>query len=138
MFKRHAKTPKMRGGIGAFLDEGTEIEGRYICSGTVMLNGRLRGEILAKDLLIIGASASVQATVRAGSLAVHGEVVGNISATQRVELKSGARVTGDIEAPVIVMEEGVLLEGQLHMASPRMSGEPTSSDSSSNVVALAR
>jgi len=116
MWKRRAKAPKMRAGIGAFLDEGTEIEGRYLCSGTVMLNGRLRGEIHAKDLLIIGAKGRVHASIFAGSLVVHGEIVGNVTAAERVELKGGARVTGDVQAPVIVMEEGVFLEGQCHMA----------------------
>src|SRR2546430_14763408 len=105
MWKRLTKNPKMRGGIGAFLDEGTEIEDKYACAGTVMRNGKLRGEINAKDTLIIGSSASVHAIVQAGSLIVHGEIVGNVTAARRVELKSGARVTGDIEAPVIVMEE---------------------------------
>jgi cytoskeletal protein CcmA (bactofilin family) len=46
---------------------------------------------------------------------IHGEVVGNVAATERVELKGGARVTGDVHAPIIVMEEGVFLEGQCHM-----------------------
>ena len=135
--RRAAKAPRMRGGIGAFLDEGTEIEGRYVCAGTVMLNGRLRGEIHAKDLLIIGASASVQATIFAGSLVIHGEVVGNVAATERVELKGGARVTGDVHAPIIVMEEGVFLEGQCHMGknAPGPAHEPAAS---SHELAVAR
>ena len=132
MWKRRSKNPKMRRGIGAFLDEATEIEGKYTCAGTVMLNGKLRGEINAKDTLIIGASASVHAIVQAGSLIVHGEIVGNVTAAKRVELKGGARVTGDIEAPVIVMEEGVFLEGQCHMAKM----QPSEPSSSSNMVAL--
>lgn len=134
MWKRRAKAPKVRGGIGAFLDEGTEIEGKYACVGTVVLNGKLRGEINAKDTLIIGATGSVHALVQAGSLIVHGEIVGNVTAAERVTLKVGARITGDIEAPVIVMEEGVLLEGQCHMS--RL--QPCEPASSSNVVALTR
>lgn len=134
MWMRRARNPRMRGGIGAFLDEGTEIEGKYACSGTVMLNGKLRGEINAKDTLIIGSSASVHAVVQAGSLVIHGELVGNVTAAERVELKRGARVTGDIQAPVIVMEEGVILEGQCHMAEIR----PGGTSSLSNVVTLSR
>jgi cytoskeletal protein CcmA (bactofilin family) len=136
MWKRRTAVPNMRGGIGGFLDEGTEIEGKYACAGTVVLNGRIRGEISAKDTLILGATASVHASIRAGTLIVHGELVGNVAAAERVELKRGARVTGDIEAPVIVMEEGVLLEGQCHMAGIQGSSEAT--PASSNVVALAR
>ena len=137
MWKRRAKAPKMRGGIGAFLDEGTEIEGRYLCTGTVMLNGKLRGEIYAKDVLIIGASGSVQAAVFAGSLVVHGEIVGNVTATERVELKGGARVTGDVHAPVIVMEEGVFLEGQCHMGGSAP-GSDLEAAASSHELAVAR
>lgn len=133
MFKRRAKAPKMRKGIGAFLDAETEIEGRYACSGTVVLNGKFRGEINAKDTLIIGETASVQASVVARSLIVHGDLVGNVTASERVELKGRARISGDIEAPVIVMEEGVLLEGQCRMGKSNQA-EPELS----NVVAMAR
>ena len=134
MWKRRSKNPKMRRGIGAFLDEATEIEGKYTCAGTVMLNGKLQGEINAKDTLIIGSSGSVHAIVQAGSLIVHGEIVGNVTAAKRVELRRGAQVTGDIEAPVIVMEEGVLLEGQCRMRQEQQD----ESSRPSNVVALAQ
>ena len=122
-----------RYGIGAFLDAETEIEGRYACSGTVVLNGKFRGEIHAKDTLIIGEGGSVQASIVARSLIVHGDLVGNVMASERVELRGAARVSGDIDAPVIVMEEGVLLEGQCRMGK----ANPEEPDSS-NVVALAR
>ncbi|HJQ82623.1 MAG TPA: polymer-forming cytoskeletal protein, partial [Candidatus Binatia bacterium] len=58
--------------------------------------------------------ASVEATV----LVVRGTVVGNVTASERVELKRGARVTGDIEAPVIVMEAGAVHDGRCRMTKP--------------------
>ena len=48
-----------------------------------------------------------------------GEVVGNVLASGRIELKATARVYGDLEAPVVVLEEGVLFEGQCRMAASR-------------------
>ena len=101
--------------VGAFLDDGSEIEGKYACSGMVMLDAKLRGEITARDTLIIGAHAVIEATVRAATLVVHGQVRGNIAASDRVELKNGASVTGDVEAPVIVMEAGAALDGRCRM-----------------------
>src|SRR5262245_34858864 len=92
--------------LGAFLDEGAEIEGTYTCSGTVMLDAKLRGEVRASDTLVIGEQSVVHATITAGTLVIHGELVGNVSASERIELRKTARVTGDIEAPVILMEEG--------------------------------
>ena len=98
--------------VGAFLDDGNEIVGKYTCSGTVMLDAKLRGEITANDTLVIGDHGVVEATVRAVVLVIRGKLIGKATASERVELKSSARVTGDVEAPIIVVEEGAVLDGQ--------------------------
>jgi len=105
--------------LTAFIDEGSEIEGKYTFSGTVMLNGKFSGEIASNDRLIIGEKGVVNATVRAGVVLINGEVVGNVFATERVELRGTARVYGDVEAPVVVVEEGVLFEGHCKMTRTR-------------------
>ena len=117
MFGRRGKTPR-RSELTAFIDEGSEMEGRYTFRGTVMLNGKFKGEISSGDTLIIGERAVLHADVRAGRVTVSGEVTGNLRATERVELKRTARVYGDVEAPVVVVEEGVLFEGHCRMAKP--------------------
>ena len=94
------------------------MEGRYTFRGTVMLNGKFRGDINSEDTLIIGERAVLHADVRAGRVLVSGEVTGNVRATERIELKRTARVYGDVEAPVVVVEEGVLFEGHCRMAKP--------------------
>jgi len=106
---------KRKGRVTAFLDDASEIEGRYTCSGTVMLDAKFRGEITAHDTLIIGAQAVVDATIEASILVVHGQLHGNVVASDRVEMKRGARVTGDIAAPVLLMEAGAVLDGRLRM-----------------------
>ena len=124
MFKRK---PVGRNGLTAFIDEGSEIEGRYTFSGTVMLNGRFKGEISTTDTLIIGDKGVMNGDVRAGRVLISGEVVGNVSAAERVELKRTARVFGDVEAPVVVVEEGVLFEGHCRMtkANPNTEALPS-------------
>jgi len=114
-----------RPGLSAFLDDGCEIEGKYTCAGTVMLDAKLRGEITAKDKLFIGDHGVVEATVRAATVVVRGKVVGNVTASERVELKGSARVTGDVEAPVIVMEEGAVLDGRCRMTKDKAAGAPS-------------
>ena len=105
--------------LSAYIDEASEIEGKYSFSGTVMLNGKFTGEIASNDTLIIGDKAIVNASIRAGVVLVNGEVVGNILASERVELRGTARVFGDVEAPVIVVEEGVLFEGHCRMTEAK-------------------
>ncbi|MBI3625553.1 MAG: polymer-forming cytoskeletal protein [Candidatus Rokubacteria bacterium] len=108
-----------RGNLTAFIDEGSEIEGKYTFSGTVMLNGKFKGEIASTDMLIVGERGVVNATVRVGTAIIDGELVGNVVATERIELKGKARVFGDLEAPVIIVQEGVLFEGHCRMTKTK-------------------
>lgn len=104
--------------LTAFLDEGSDIEGKYTFTGTVLLNGKFQGEIVSPDTLIIGDRGVVNANVRAGTLVVNGELVGDVHASERVELTGKARVFGNLESPVIVLEEGVMFEGCCRMPRP--------------------
>ena len=111
--------------LSAFIDEASEIEGKYSFRGTVMLNGKFKGEISSNDTLIIGEKAVVNASIHAGVVLISGEVVGNVLANERVELRGTARVFGDVEAPVVVVEEGVLFEG--HCRMPKQPAADTAS-----------
>jgi len=116
---RNVKASPKSGDLTAFIDEGSQIEGKYTFDGTVMMNGHFSGEIHTKDTLIVGEKGVVNASIRAGTVVISGEVVGNVLATQRVELRGTARVFGDVEAPVVVVEEGVLFEGHCKMTKSR-------------------
>jgi cytoskeletal protein CcmA (bactofilin family) len=117
MFRRGSKGPR-RSELTAFIDEGSEMEGRYTFRGTVMLNGKFKGEINSNDTLIIGERGVIEADIQAGRVLVSGEVTGNLRAMERIELKRTARVYGDVEAPVVVLEEGGLFQGHCRMAKP--------------------
>lgn len=133
--KRRKPSVKMND-LTAFIDAGSEIEGKCAFSGTVMLNGKFSGEIVSADRLVVGEKGIIQATIRAGVVVVSGEVVGNITATERVELHAKARVFGDVEAPVVMIEEGVLYEGHCRMTKSKPTEQPAARDLS--VVSLKR
>jgi cytoskeletal protein CcmA (bactofilin family) len=137
MMWRKNKRPTKGSDLTAFIDEGSEIEGKYSFTGTVMINGRFRGEITSTDSLIIGEKGVVNASVRAGVVLINGEVIGNVCGTERVELRGAAKVQGDVEAPVVVVEEGVLFDGHCKMSKAR-SGEDASDLRESTVVSLKR
>jgi cytoskeletal protein CcmA (bactofilin family) len=101
------------------VNEGTEIDGKITFTGTVLLNGRVRGEIVSNDTLVVGEKGVINASIRSGVVEVAGEVMGNIMATERIELHASCRVYGDIEAPVVTIDEGALLEGQCRMTKLR-------------------
>lgn len=99
--------------------EGTEIEGKITFSGTALINGRLQGEIVSSDSLVVGEKGVLNASIRAGVIHISGEVVGNVNASERLELHDHCRVYGDVEAPIVIIEEGALLEGQCRMGHNR-------------------
>lgn len=119
LWKKTVKPSGKAADLSAYIDETSEIEGKYTFSGTVMLNGKFTGEIHSTDTLIIGEKGVVNATIHAGIVLVNGEVRGNILGGERVELRGTARVYGDVEAPVVVVEEGVLFEGHCRMTKGR-------------------
>jgi len=121
-WSKSGKPAGKTGDLSAFIDEGSQIDGKYTFSGTVMMNGKFSGEIQTDDTLIIGEKGVVNANIRAGNVVVSGEITGNVTASERVELRSTARVFGDVEAPVIVVAEGVLFEGHCRMTKPKAEG----------------
>jgi cytoskeletal protein CcmA (bactofilin family) len=138
MFGNKSVKPLKARDFTTLINEGTEIEGKVTFTGTVLLNGRMRGEIVSNDVLVVGERGVVNASIHAGIVEISGEVVGNVSATDRIELHANCRVYGDIEAPVVIIDEGALLEGQCRMTKGRPKDIVTSTSRDPSVVPLKR
>ena len=85
----------------------------------LQINGRFEGTLDTKGNLSIGEKAHVKATIQGESITIHGTVTGNITATTRVELVAGARVTGKVSCPRVSMQDGAILQGTLEMLGGR-------------------
>jgi cytoskeletal protein CcmA (bactofilin family) len=110
------------GGLTAFIDQGSEFEGKLSFRDTVRIDGRFRGEISSENTLIVGETGEIEATIRSNTIAISGSVVGDVNAAQKVVLHKTARVQGTVEAPSIVVEEGAVFNGQVKMPGTRGSG----------------
>ena len=100
----------------AFISEGSELVGTCSFEGSVVINGRMRGEIQATGTLTIGPAGRVEARLQAPIVIIEGELVGNVVASERIELRERARVHGDLETPALVIEESAVFEGQTKSA----------------------
>jgi cytoskeletal protein CcmA (bactofilin family) len=101
--------------INAFLGKDTEFEGKLSFGGTVRVDGHFKGEINSDGTLIVGETAVMEAEVQVSNVIISGEIRGNILATNRVEIHSPGKVFGNISAPTVVMDEGVVFEGSCSM-----------------------
>lgn len=118
------ETPKVAGMLSAFIDEGSEFEGKLSFRDTVRIDGRFRGEISSQNTLVVGETGEIEAHVTSGKVIVCGSLVGNIQASAGIVLHKTARVEGDLTTPSLTMEEGALFNGRLEMTSPPASAEP--------------
>ncbi len=109
------------------LDQDCELEGRVKFAGTLIINGKLRGEIISSGTLLVGESAQVEGDVRVNTAIVSGQITGSLAARERVELRSGARITGDIFTPALVLDEGVVFDGSCKMRSDEVAAAQKSS-----------
>ncbi len=108
--------------LSAFIDQGSEFEGKLTFRDTVRIDGKFRGEITSENTLVIGDTGEIEATVRSNNVVVSGTVVGNIFAAQKLTLHKSARVEGDVEAATVVMEEGAHMNGRIAMKGGAGSG----------------
>ena len=106
------------GGLTAFIDQGSEFEGKLSFKDTVRIDGSFTGEIRSENTLIVGETGEIQATIHSKSVMISGTVVGDVYASQRVTLHKTARVQGNMETPCLAIEDGAVFNGQIKMMRP--------------------
>jgi cytoskeletal protein CcmA (bactofilin family) len=106
---------KNRDQINAFLGKDTEFEGKLSFKGAVRIDGRFNGEIFTDGTLIAGESAVIKSEIHVSHIIISGEIRGNIIADKRIEIHAPGKVYGNIQAPVVVIDEGVIFEGNCRM-----------------------
>jgi cytoskeletal protein CcmA (bactofilin family) len=109
----------------ALLGEGAEFDGKLVFEGRVRIDGHFRGSIVSDGTLVVGERALVEATIAVGALIVLGGTVrGEVRAQHMVELHAPAKVFGNITAPQLAVDRGVVFEGRSRVAEePEPSGE---------------
>jgi cytoskeletal protein CcmA (bactofilin family) len=99
------------------------IKGELNGSEDLTIEGHVEGKIELKDhVLTIGPNGKIKAQVFAKSVIVLGEVNGNVTATEKVDIRDGGSVDGDIISPRVAIAEGAHFRGSVDMQ--RKAGQP--------------
>ena len=80
-----------------------------------LIRGKVSGEIRAQGLLVIDDQAVVNANVNASRVIIRGQVKGNVTATEKVEVTITGKLVGNVTAPEIYMETGCVFNGRCIM-----------------------
>jgi cytoskeletal protein CcmA (bactofilin family) len=102
-------------GLVASLHKGSRVTGQLTFQGAARIDGSVEGEIQCHGKLTIGEGAEVRAKIGGQIVVIQGRVEGNVTAAERIELASPARVYGNINTPRLIVTEGVVFEGDCSM-----------------------
>lgn len=101
------------------------IKGELNGSEDLTIEGQVEGKIELKDhVLTIGSNGKIKAQVFAKSVIVLGEVNGNVTATEKVDIRDGGSVDGDIVSPRVAIAEGAHFRGSVDMQRKGQQAQP--------------
>jgi cytoskeletal protein CcmA (bactofilin family) len=93
-----------------------ELHGELSFKDMLRINGHVAGKVFSsKGTLIVDGSAKVEAQIDVGVCVISGMVVGDVVGHERVEVGSGAMVTGNISTPVLSIKPGAVFQGDCRM-----------------------
>ncbi|MEY2556057.1 MAG: hypothetical protein QOF93_1201 [Verrucomicrobiota bacterium] len=115
------------------LSSDVEIKGTIKFQKELLIDGKVEGEINSDGALTVGENADIRAEVKTKSITIYGKVQGNITVSERCELKSKCTLQGDLKAARLIIEEGATFIGKSEVSSG-MSVKAASSGSRPEVV----
>jgi cytoskeletal protein CcmA (bactofilin family) len=99
------------------LSSDVEIKGTIKFQKELLIDGKVEGEINSEGVLTIGENADIRGEIKTKSITVFGKVQGNITVSERCELKSKCTLQGDLKAARLVIEEGATFVGKSEVTS---------------------
>ncbi|HJZ99947.1 MAG TPA: polymer-forming cytoskeletal protein [Candidatus Solibacter sp.] len=116
--------PENRGGA-ATIGKAVKISGNIYSREDLYVDGELEGTVEAMEhKLTIGPNGVVKATIKAREVVVLGAIHGNVEATDKIEIRKDAKLTGDIRTARIIIEDGAYFKGSIDIVKPEPKAAP--------------
>ena len=131
-FRSRPAAPESAPPAQTVIGVGANFRGTLMVSGTLRIDGEFEGDILHCERLEIGEHGVMRADIEVKEALIFGRVHGNVRALGSIEMKSGARVEGDVAAMSVIMEPGAFFTGRCTMLENgsegvEMNGDPSRS-----------
>ncbi|MCB0661339.1 MAG: polymer-forming cytoskeletal protein [Saprospiraceae bacterium] len=94
------------------ISQGSNIEGQFSSKENVRLDGKVTGDVICENRLVMGESGSVEGTIKANEAVIMGTIKGNIEIKSTLFLKASAKINGNITAKLLSVEEGAMYNGE--------------------------
>ncbi len=115
------------GTLSGFVGSGTMVTGEATFKAMLRVDGRFSGRITSSSgTLIVGAGGQVDANIEVAVAQIQGIVNGDIVASQRIELGRASKLSGNLQTPSLIIEQGALFEGTSKMIQQKTAAEKAS------------
>lgn len=118
MFGNSGKKKQRHDAISAFLGAGAEYRGQFNFQGVARIDGGVIGDIVSDGTLVLGEEGRVEGSIQVAELITSGQIVGDVEASRRVVLHKRSNLRGNLLCPLVVMEDGAVLNGSVRMTVP--------------------
>ena len=97
--------------INSLIGDGTVFKGELKLNGLLRIDGDFSGTVETEGKVLVGKNGRADAMVKAGTVVIGGVLKGNIVASEKVVILSTGMLIGNITAPRMLVEDGVLMHG---------------------------
>ncbi len=115
MKEKGTSDPQRHGKLNTIIGKGTVVTGDMQIQNSLRVDGTIRGKINVTDTVLIGKEGKVDGEILAKDVMIGGKIKGNVQASGKVLLETNAQITGDIKATQLVVDEGATFDGQCMM-----------------------
>jgi cytoskeletal protein CcmA (bactofilin family) len=114
-----AARPAAAVGEQASIGKGLSIKGEITGTESLFIDGKVEGSIsIPGNRVTVGKNGNVTASISAREIVVLGKLKGNVSATDRVDIRAEGALTGDVAAARISIEDGAFFKGGIDIRKP--------------------
>ncbi len=124
IFNEKEKAPVFSTIIG----KGCQITGHLNSADSIRVDGSIKGDIFSDKHIQISEGACVEGNVKAAHILNAGNITGNLTATEYIELEKNAIVTGDIRTESLKISLGAKINGNMSMNSLKESANTVTSE----------
>jgi cytoskeletal protein CcmA (bactofilin family) len=133
------KNTRQNSQIDSLIGRGTEIHGDVHFKDGLHIDGVVKGNVIAEgedSMLTMSEDGRIEGEVRVHNLVLNGEVIGDVHASEHIELAPAARVTGNVYYNLIEMAMGAEVNGSLvHKVEAAAAAESSVASSDAGLAA---
>jgi cytoskeletal protein CcmA (bactofilin family) len=101
--------------MSTIIGKDSVITGTIDIKGPLRVDGKIKGQVHCSDTVTVGIGGELEAEIDCRNASISGKVIGNIIASEKVELQAKAEIEGDLKTKSLVIEQGAVFSGSCHM-----------------------